>query len=201
MINFKTGTLDLQQELFNEHLPDGFAWESKSLPYTNMGKLTRAFAQSFLRCLGYIEKSSVEININETVDLISEWERSVGIPDDCFTGVTDLDTRRSYVIFKLTNYGGIQTAKDFENVVKLLGSEAKVEAADKNGVFPAVFPLQFFMDKKTADHTINVYQSQVKEIFALAFPLQFSSGINGVIECILRDVAPANTQLIFKYGV
>lgn len=200
-LDFSAQTIDEQSQMLARHLPDGDAWVNKFNSESNLGKLIIGLAAEYLKISIMIEDSLNEVNINTTVQLIDEWERSVGIPDDCFDASGTLQERRDRVISKLSNYGGIQTAEDFERLALTLGFNVEVTNGTANGVFPLKFPIRFFDNRKEAVHTIIVNLEEQRSVFPLTFPIEFSSGVTGIIECLFKKLAPANCQVLFLYGV
>lgn len=187
--------------LLAKHMPDGKVWENKYNPDSNFGKLVLGLACEYFRLSVLINDVLSEANINTTNQLIKEWQVSVGIPDECIGEGGTLEEQRRNVILKLTNYGGIQTAQDFIDLAAIFGFTANVSDAREHGVFPLRFPIRFFDSRKTAVHTILVDLEERRSVFPLEFPIEFTSGVSGIIECLFRQLAPANCQLLFRYGV
>tara|TARA_R110000850_G_scaffold13484_1_gene43578 strand:- start:1006 stop:1617 length:612 start_codon:yes stop_codon:yes gene_type:complete len=199
-VDFSAKTIETQQQLLARHLPDGKVWENKFDINTNLGKLLLGLAAEYLRISVLIEGIMRETDINQTELLISEWQTSVGIPDDCLDGTGTLEDQRRDVLLKLTNFGGIQTAQDFVDLAALFGFTAVVSNGTQRGVFPMLFPIRFFDNRKTAVHTIIVDLEGRRDVFALSFPLPFTSSLTGLIECLFLELRPANCQIIFEYG-
>lgn len=200
-LNFNPFNKSTQARMLARHLPDGAAWENKFNPDTNIGKLLIGLASEYFRLSILIEDIADEIDINKANDLIIEWQKSVGIPDDCLPIASTIEDQRRDIILKLTNYGGIQTSQDFVDLAALFGFNAVVGNATAHGVFALRFPIRFFDSRKTAVHTILVDLEQNRAVFPLDFPIQFTSGVSGIIQCLFRQVAPANCQLLYRYGV
>ncbi len=80
-------------------LPRGRAWTRAS--GATLTALLKAFAAGMadqdLKAL----QARVDILPSRTTDLISDWERTVGLPDDCSDPATDLAGRRAAVIERL----------------------------------------------------------------------------------------------------
>ncbi len=200
-IDFSAQDKNAQARLLARHLPDGAVWENKYNSESNLGKLILGLASEYFRLSVLIEDVMTEIDINQTNDLILDWQQSVGIPDDCLPVSGSLEDQRRDILLKLTNYGGVQSAEEFEALAALFGYTATVSTATRNGVFSLYFPIRFFDSRKVAVHTILVDLEESRAVFALDFPIEFSSGVSGIIECLFRQLAPANCQLLFRYGV
>ncbi len=194
--------LDKSQQGFKiaEFLPTGNAWDAKNDISTNLGAFLLALGVELNRIEELIQTTNRELDINFADELLSEWETSVGIPDDCFGTSEDDETRRKQIIVKLRNVR-LQTAEDFENLALVFGKVVKVTSGADHGIFPLSFPFTFFSLGKKARFTIIVDSESNNSVFPLPFPLQFSTGVNGVIECIFTKLKPANCNILFRYGV
>lgn len=200
MVDFSQKDLNAQQRMLARHMPDGAVWQNKFNLNSNLGKMLLGFAAEYFRLSVLIDNVLTELDINKTNSLITEWEKSVGIPDSCFENSGSLEDRRRNVLLKLTNFGGIQTAQDFVNLAALFGFTSQVTNGVYNGIFPLGFQIRFFDNRKTAVHTIIVDLEEDRSVFPLGFPIPFTSGVSNIIECLFRKLAPANCQLLFRYG-
>jgi hypothetical protein len=101
MADIFTAPLSTSQQMADS-LPQGKAWGSKNIEGSNTRKLINSLAVAHNRAQQQIELLAGEFNINNTVELLPDWETSVGIPDSCFDGVLGtLAQRREAVIEKL----------------------------------------------------------------------------------------------------
>jgi uncharacterized protein YmfQ (DUF2313 family) len=91
-------TLDQTADNLALHLPQGRAWESKSIEGTNLRALVKASALPFNSIEQIVELIAREFDINQTTLLIDEWEKSVGLPDTCLGPLIDIEDRRALVI-------------------------------------------------------------------------------------------------------
>lgn len=200
-INFSPQDKNTQHRMLARHLPDGKVWENKFNSNSTLGKLLLGLASEYFRLSLLIENTLDEMDINQTTQLITEWQESVGIPCDCLSASGDIEDQRRDVLLKLTNFGGIQTAEDFENLALLYGYIASISNGYVRGTFALGFPIMFFDSRKTAVHTIIVDIEENKAVFPLSFPIPFTSNVAGIIECLFNKLAPANCQVVFRYGV
>lgn len=193
--------IDLQGKMLANHLPVGRVWSSGFDVNSNLGKLIRGLGIEFYRLQLQTQNISTEMDINKTTELIQEWERSVGIPDDCFGINVDIDDRRIQVLQKFSNFGGVQKAEDFVRVALIFGFDIKVTpTGGELGMFPLSFPIPLFDSARSATHTIFVeilnYSGSDLE-FPLEFPIEFSDGGTSFLKCIFDVLAPANVQVVF----
>lgn len=200
MNQFTPLPIEQQGQKISEFLPVGKAWDAATDGDRNLGKLLQALGRELYRLEVAIELLSIELDINRTNQLIRDWEISVGIPDSCFDGAGDLKSRRLAVLTKIQNIR-LQTAEDFENLALTFGQVVRVSGGADHGVFPLLFPIIFFPSAKTARFTMIVDSESNRSVFPLPFPLQFSAGVNGIIECLFTKLKPANCNILFQYGV
>lgn len=207
---FNPYSVDENALLLAAHLPIGRAWERGFSPDSNIGKFLRGLAAEFYRLEVLSSDIVREMDINQTNDLLVEWEKSVGIPDQCFHSLDTktIDERRDAVWQKLSKFGGVQTSDDFVRVAAAFGITCDVYggASGWGFAFPLSFPIHFTMSFSSyleASHTIIIeitgtYTSS--DTFALPFPIPFSSGPVDFLQCIFRKLAPANVEVLVIYS-
>jgi len=193
--------IELEEHLYllASHLPSGRALQKAFDAQDNLGKLLLGIAAEFQR-FQYLEKKLYdEMDINQTDELISDWETSVGIPDDCLDNSVDIETRRKQVLQKFTKYGGVQTAADFIRVAAFFGFDIAVTPGVAVSTFALSFPIVFIDGQKEASHTIFITilnDESVNSSFILPFPLPFSTGGKQFLQCIFDSLAPANVNVL-----
>lgn len=186
-----------QTEVLAGYLPQGRAFGAKMIPGTVTRDLLEGLAQELIRSTDLVRTFRDEILSDDTVLLLPDWERALGIPDDCFTGTGTTEERRRDVLAKLASLG-VQTAADFVKLAALFGVTAVIVAGSVHGVFPYTFPMVFFPDDRAARHTILVdLSAPTFEAFTYTFPLTLGSPVQGIVECLFRKVKPANVDLLF----
>lgn len=193
-------TQEEHARILANHMPSGYAWDNKHLPDSTLGKFILALSVEFYELEVLLGNFTVEMDVNQTSQLLPEWEKSVGIPDPCFGRAEDLTERRRDVLYKLNNYLGVQTLQDFLRILDIFGVAGTIANGNASGVFPLKFPIRFFGSKEEATHTIIVDFNQKREVFELPYPLPFTSSVNDVIICVLRSLRPANVQIIFTFS-
>lgn len=198
----KNQTQEGQARQLARHMPEGRVWANKFRITSTLGKLTYALSGEWLRFQQLVSKVLREADINQTSDLIEEWEKSVGIPNAYFSNVgVSIERRRLQVLLMLTDFGGAQTEEDFERIAELFGFTDVTVRNGNSALFPISFPLLFFSgDGKTARHTIFVTLPSSALVFPLAFPLQFSADSGFILERIFRALLPANVDVQFLFG-
>lgn len=174
-----------QAFLLASHHPNGINGKMFDLN-DNMGKLIMGLSSEHVRFQEAVLKVVFENQISTTDEFIQEWERSLGIPNPCFSINNSLSIRRLQVQAVFSKFGGAQTEDDFIRIGQLFG--INIEFVD-NGL-PA---------GKQRSHTWKIIingSSSTGTLFPLPFPLPFSSGDKGFIQCLFNNLAPANVAIV-----
>lgn len=204
---FNPGTQADHALMLAKHMPAGKLWEAVFDGEKNLGKLIKGLAVESYRLSVLIKKIETEMDINQTEELIPEWERSVGIPNDCFSINESIERRRLQIRELFSNFGGVQKAEDFERVAAVFDFNVTVAPASiafsTPVLFPLGFPIVFFSSIKSVRHTIVVTYpdgGQTEEVFPLAFPIPFQTDATIFLRCIFEILVPANVQVIFDFS-
>jgi uncharacterized protein YmfQ (DUF2313 family) len=189
---------DYLQQLINL-APTGLAWPTD--PASNWVKLLTAISETWAR----IDASDVSL-ANEalpdtTTQLLPNWERVAGIPDECSDIGDTLQVRRANLITKLTNGGGqskayfIELAATLGYTITITESRPFQVGRSKTGDPLNNAPWQFAWQVHSALNTVIFFradQSSAEE------PLE--SWSNARLECFIRRYAPAHTVVSFAYS-
>lgn len=194
---FKTPTQEGTTNQLADHLPKGKAWEAKSVFDSNLRSLVSAAAKPFNTTQKNIEVLCNEFNINETDLLLTEWEESVGLPDDCLEGtITDLDERRTAVIQRLRRTP-IVTLAELQTYVDGIFPDAGIILF--TGVdyylFELNFEANFLGDIDEKFIIVAEIPSQVPK-FEYDWEIDFTGATDQTkIRCVIERVIPANVLL------
>jgi len=126
--DYKPVSVDEETQLLAQCSPRGLVWDAKGDKDSNLYKLLKSIATEINALDQEIYTMVTEWNINNTTDLINEWETAVGIPDECRSKAEDIATRRSDVITKLRKIP-IVTIQDYKDLAEIITGEP---AADWN---------------------------------------------------------------------
>lgn len=201
---FKSKSKEEQQQSLASFLPNGRVFLAKALPTTNLYKLLYGLAVEIARVEGVINDIASEHDIRTTTLLIEEWERALGIPDDCFPGTGDLATRRNHVLIKLASLG-VQTEQDFIDLATIFGFTITIEKMAEFTIFPmySMFPIEFSPDPMTSRFTwrIRFTSGTPRCIFPFVslFPVCFGDNASNIVECLFDKLRPANTIIEYRY--
>ena len=168
--DYRPITNDQQTSLLAQCLPQGRAWNAKGDAETNLYKVLKSIATEINSLEAKIYEMVTEWNINNTTNLISEWETAVGIPDECRSRAEAIATRRADVLTKLRKVP-ITTIADYKALAEAVTGEPAANWVIRPGIddFPAD-PLYRF---------VLLITSPVQTSGAFEYPLGsgFESGI------------------------
>lgn len=197
-------------------LPRGRAWPRS--PDSVLGSLMAAIAPTFARLDELLFSLLKETVPSSCFFLLPEWEKAVGLPDDCSGLAPTIGDRRAAVVTKLVSAEGA-SIPDFVAVAARYGIAITVR--DAGGIADAAQRAQYIADAAaiaqargfpdpTADGRwkyvwwISLPTSARIRCFqvpqALPAPLcSFGNTHTAEIECRLQKLAPAHTLLVFVY--
>lgn len=125
-MHFWGDRMDLKK-LYTVHLvkllPQGMAWSDKAT--ANIYKLLEGMAGELAKSQMRFDKIIAEADPRTTLELLPEWEKHAGLPDECSKLGDNIQKRRENVILKLTGISG-QSIADFEKLLEFLNINAKI---------------------------------------------------------------------------
>lgn len=177
-------------------IPDGRAWQAKSLPGTNMYALVSACAAEFREIQKQIETLAKEFDVRMTDQLLPDWEKSTGLPEECIGALASLEDRRSAVILRLRRIPFV-TAAEFEQLAfELTGLSVTVVPGSEIEIFPLDFPLRFATGNSY--FKLHVIFNDVIGGFPYSFAFPFLRSPSQIVECVFRQIVSATVLLIFE---
>lgn len=196
---FQQHTQEEHRKSLADFLPMGKLFEGKNISYTTLFKLLFGLAAECYRVENKMNEIADEQDITTTTLFLEEWEKALGLPDECLNNTTDIDIRRKQVLAKFTL--SIDNVQSFIKLASIFGFTVTIQPYSEITVFPLPFPINFCPDLLTAMFTmiVNLPLSLNPYVFPLTFPINFSSGVVNILECFFNHVKPANAQIIFKY--
>ncbi|MEF3074137.1 putative phage tail protein [Methylobacter sp. Wu1] len=177
-------------------LPQGGAWPRNS--GTVQARLLAALAEEFARVDARIEALFDEADPRTTTELLPDWERVAGLPDDCVGQPASINERRAMLVARITNIGG-QSRQFFINLAQQLGyaitiTEFTPYSVNSHVNDPLYGQLWVFVWR------INAAQDTVRRFTVtgqVSDPL--ASWGNEILECALSRLSPAHTLVQFAY--
>lgn len=179
-----------------DYLPDGPLFEAKNIGDSNFRKLLLGFAGELFTAEGYLKTLEEEYNPLNTTLFIEEWERAVGIPDQCFVVADTVDERRTNVLTKLSALG-VQTEQDFVDLAALLGITVTVSQLSDEILPPYSVPFTPY-SSTYARYVIIVTGIDITSAFPpYDVPFSLEAG-KTLLECLFNKVKPDNCKVIFR---
>jgi len=136
-----------------------------------------------------------------TVELLPEWEATLGLPDPCAGIAPTIQARRAQVVARFTASGG-QSIAYMTALALSLGYSITITQfiPARAGILRAGQPLcgNDFAHAWRVNAPLNTSFAFRAGASAAGEPL--SSIGNTVLECELKEVAPAHTNLFFSYS-
>ncbi len=175
-------------------MPNGKVFDAKNIGTSNFRKFIKGLAQEQVRYESSLFELISDYIPNFTTSYIEEWERELGIPDDCFlvAGQTDAERRRN-IIIKLA-FLSLLTAQDYLNLAAILGLTIEISSSD-HARFPLVFPA--FFDANFS--FIITFEGIEESGFPYVFPIQFVNQLAGLYECLANKYKQAYVVIEFEY--
>ena len=207
--------IDKYKQLLINLFPLGRLWRFEDQP--TLSSLIRSWATEFSRIDNRVADLLNEADPRITNELLEDWERAWGLPDECTPDDIDISERREQLIQKITNIGGI-SEEFYEFLIGRLGFEADVTnplpfRAGKSQAGDALtndFEVPFVAGSKAGDVLLNVgwryffnveLPATASEIFMAGDPCgqPLRSFTNELIECTIRKLKPAHTGVTFTF--
>lgn len=204
------------RELLTDLLPSGRLWDVINQP--TLSDLLESIAVELARVDGRVADALFEADPRQATELLEDWERLVGLPDECTPEDVTTAERRNQVVQKLTSVGGISGAY-YEFLTAQLG-------------FPSVVtkPLPFQVGRATVGDALTndfdipftvgmtvgtqlhqwgwlfYFNVEVPIAAATTFRVGYSTVgealrtfSNPLIECTIRKLKPAHAGVTFTY--
>jgi len=180
-------------------LPTGPAWprdDDATIPAVARGLSDRA-AAIHQRAADLL----AEVWPGTTVELLAEWEASLGLPDPCVGPGQSTTQRRAAVMARLTAVGG-QSIPYLVSVAAALGYAITIEEHQPAaaGILRAGAPL----GGEDWAHAITVHAPEATIVPAVAGRMVAGDPLrawgNEALQCVLSRLRPAHSVIRFSYG-
>lgn len=161
--------------------------------------LLQGLAPEFARMHNRLGDLLRESDPRETDELLIDWERAFGLPDECCSVDADIDTRIALLVARVRG-AGTPTAQYFIDLAALFGFEITVTELQPYTVrSPVSFPLYpaaiRFVWRVTSPNTFT-QRFTVKS--TVGSPL--ARWGNPILECLINRAKPAHTYVQFIYS-
>lgn len=175
-------------KVLRDFCPAGMAWDKKNDPESVMYRLLKALSVVYTQNQETIKWLSDEGAILTADDLLTDWEESVDLPDECVTSVSALDRRRKAAVYRFRKvpYVNIEQIQD---LARFFFPEFSINVRAKADTVPT--PTK--EDRFTLLIELVLLEG---EQFEYTFEHPFQSSVNPAdIVCLLRKVVPANVWI------
>jgi uncharacterized protein YmfQ (DUF2313 family) len=176
--------------------PVGLAWPTESdAVQPQVGAVAAA---TFARLDGRASDLLVDAFPSSTVELLPDWESSLGLPDPCSGPDALISERQAHVVARLTAGGGLSAAF-FVGYAATLGYTITITQFAPSR-FGRTFGMPFGGPAWAYAWQVNAPGNIVTPLtFGGAFGSPFSTYGNAVLQCELLRLKPAHTTLILSY--
>lgn len=196
---FKSHTLKEHTQSLADFMPNGISHASKNQEGTVHRKLLRGLAAELKRVEDTLREWMSQMDPFTTTDFIRNFEREVGIPDKCFTGLEDIETRRKHVVVKVLALG-TSTEQDFIDLAHFLGVDITIShIPEVQSFLPVDIPYNFVLGTPQSRYILIIRGALIQGKFPpFKVPFTPGSGVNSKIPCLFDTLKPANTVFIYE---
>jgi uncharacterized protein YmfQ (DUF2313 family) len=178
-------------------LPSGYAWPRDA--EATLTKLLDAWAEGLARVDGRADDLADEADPRTAFEMLVDWERVCGLPDGCSDYEDTLAQRRQAVLAKLAARGG-QSPAYFVALAQTIGYRVTLEEFRP-------FTTRTACDQPICD-AAWAFAWRLRAPAQTVRPLttagtcaeRLAAWGNEKLECLLAQVAPGHTTLLFAYG-
>jgi uncharacterized protein YmfQ (DUF2313 family) len=184
---------------FQRLLPTGDAWPQE--PDSTLNQALATLMPTTVRLVERDNNLLTDAFPATAVELLPEWEESLGLPDPCAGESPTIAEREGQVVARLTNTGG-QSVPFFTGYAANLGYTVSIQefAPARIGISRIGDPL----NSEAWAHVWRVNAPSVTVTYALCGSACVGDPLatwgNAVLECELRRIAPAHTVVQFAYS-
>lgn len=191
-------TIQGYREMLLALLPPGRVWNRQ--PGSVLARLFEAFGVELAQVEERGNELIAECDPRTTAELLTDWERVLGLPDPCTGPLDSLTLRRNAILLRLGELGG-QSINFYVGLAARLGIEITIEEFDAFQVgLPVGQPLngedwEFAWQVNAPEVTVTPFTVGAN---AAGDPL--ASWGNELLECAFERAKPAHTVVIFAYA-
>jgi uncharacterized protein YmfQ (DUF2313 family) len=193
-------------------LPKGYAWTRD--PASVLVKLVKGIAGYW----GVVDGRAadlleIETDPRKTVEMLPDWERAWGLPEECFPGGSTMEERRMTLLLKMTLLGG-QSREFFYYVASLfhyditikeyspfmVGISQAGDTRDANGQYRwEIGPpeMRYCWSIHAGTEALFWFRAALGEA---GVDPHLTIQKSGYVECIFELWKPAHTVIVFDYS-
>lgn len=195
----QNNTQNEQANILAGYLRNDPLHQNKWVDGTNLRKLLIGLAEGFVEFNNNLNIFIAEGDIAKATNLLDEWEKTFGIPDDFLTNNGTIQERRINLLIKLAGLQGT-LIEQFEYVINLFGySGIQIKTAISRVQFPVEFPIPFFSEEDAPFIMYVILPDALKPpTFPLPFPIPFDNIIS-LLQSVFDKLKPANVKIIYEF--
>lgn len=196
---FTLHSVDQHAQSLANYLPGGKLFLAKNTQNTNFRKYLRGLSYELQRFESLLIEVTSEFDPRTTSEFISEWEKSVGIPDSCFPGTGDLDERRRDVVTKFMGMGA-STKPDFIDLAAFMGYTIDIQhLAEESFNPPYDVPFTPMIGIPNSRYVwVVIGANIVANVPPYNVPFSLTSPSATKLQCFFNKLKPAHTLIIFQ---
>jgi hypothetical protein len=198
-------TITEQRDSLSKFFPSIRPLCAKDIPEKNFYKLLLGYAKEFVRMECAMIEAQQQQNPKNTTVFIEEWEKSLGIPDDCFSVTGTLAERRLNVVVKFALMN-IQTKPDFIALAAIYGFDIEIVNFNPGTGFPFTFPFILVSGDSFEENFVviirflNVPPPPPVAVFPYTFPITFGVSEINIVQCLFEKLKPVDVELRFEFA-
>jgi uncharacterized protein YmfQ (DUF2313 family) len=180
-------------------MPRGRVWPKD--PSSVQAQALACFTPTFVRSNQDANDLLVDAFPPTSVDLLPEWESTLGLPDPCAGAQPTIQLRQKQVVARFTNSGG-QSITYFVNLAKTLGYDITITQFAPFRFGQSNFGTLMYGNAWAFAWQVNAPGFSIEQFKfgADAFGEPFAYWTNNILQCELNSYAPAHTTPIFDYS-
>lgn len=174
--------------------PPGPAWPDSDVRQS-------AVAEELARTHGRAVQLVGEADPRTTYELLAEWERVAGLPDSCTPSGASLEERRLSLVQRLTMMGGA-SRQYFIDLAAALGYSGATVTEFRP--FACISECNDALNPAPAwPHAwqLNLFSARIAAMTcASGCGASLRAWGDSTLECVVKRLKPAHTEIIFTYG-
>lgn len=197
---FKAPIAETTAQQMSDCLPTGRAWGKRNDPASNVRKLINSLSVAFNIVQQQVELIDDEFRIEQTLELLTDWEKSVGIPGECLGTSETIAQRRQAVIDRLGKTP-IVTLDQMQAYVDALFPGIGVELVPGYEYYSFEYDFEVSFLGDVSEKWILVAKVPLSNNqFEYDFEMTFEGGVDTEqLECLLNKINPAPVYVIIEY--
>lgn len=190
-------------------LPRGAVWKLE--PESELSKLLTALAQELARVDGRAEDVVNEWDPRTALELLSDWEEMLGLPDDVFTEIpASVGERRTNILSRLLARGGA-SHQYFIDVAAVLGFTITISeyTVSRSGTLKSGDPIYGIAWAYAWLVTVDLSSTALEGWEGQTILFRSGQSVSGdpirswngpYLEALFRKLKPAHTLVLFEYS-